>query len=287
MKWTLWEGGLRGNGFLWSPLLKKSGYVSGHMMQIFDWFPTLLHAAGYNLSKLPAELDGVDFWDTLSEDRATSPRNEMLHNIDDAEEANYALRKGDMKIKFGGDRGYDGWFPPPTVEKRPTSELQTFVSQTTNKMVSTLHSIGRIAKQGNPVLIECGPRPENYTTNCKPIDAPCLFNITADPCEYNNLAAAMPDVVEELVARIKAYNATAVPIRNKPLDTRGLPEYNNGIWAPWLNISQAIDIEREFDATFTKRDIVSWSVLSHVPALVKIMAWHLPGDKPLSEPMMV
>ena len=27
--------------------------------------------------------------------------------------------------------------------------------------------------------------------------------------------------------------------------------------------------------------------ISNVPALVQIMAWHLPGDKPLSEPMMV
>ena len=257
MKYTLWEGGVRGNGFLWSPLLKKSRYVSGHMMQVFDWLPTLLHPAGYDPCKLPSGLDGLDFWDTLSENKATSPRTEMLHNIDAAAEHNYALRKGDMKIKFGRDGGRDGWFPLPTQEKNISSRLQTFVAQTRNEMVSALNSIGRTAKIGNPVVVKCGPRPENYTTNCKAKHAPCLFNITADPCEYNNLAEAMPDVVQELVARVNTFNETAVPIRNKPLDTRGLPEYHKGVWAPWLNLSQAIDIEREFDASFTKHDIAS------------------------------
>ena len=27
--------------------------------------------------------------------------------------------------------------------------------------------------------------------------------------------------------------------------------------------------------------------INNIPALVQIMAWHRPGDKPLSEPMMV
>ena len=28
-------------------------------------------------------------------------------------------------------------------------------------------------------------------------------------------------------------------------------------------------------------------LINNIPALVQIMAWHHPGDKPLSEPMMV
>ena len=28
-------------------------------------------------------------------------------------------------------------------------------------------------------------------------------------------------------------------------------------------------------------------LVNNIPALVKIMAWHQPGDKPLSEPMVV
>ena len=33
--------------------------------------------------------------------------------------------------------------------------------------------------------------------------------------------------------------------------------------------------------------IVPKDQINNIPALVQIMAWHQPGDKPLSEPMMV
>ena len=32
---------------------------------------------------------------------------------------------------------------------------------------------------------------------------------------------------------------------------------------------------------------VSKGPINNIPALVQIMAWHRPGDKPLSEPMLV
>jgi hypothetical protein len=39
----------------------------------------------------------------------------------------------------------------------------------------------------------------------------CLFNITADPCEYTNLADQHPDVVAQVQERLAAFSATAVP----------------------------------------------------------------------------
>ncbi|RZC32788.1 Sulfatase domain containing protein [Asbolus verrucosus] len=50
VKATLWEGGLRGVGLLWSPLLKQSARVAKQFMHISDWLPTLLTAAGGNVS---------------------------------------------------------------------------------------------------------------------------------------------------------------------------------------------------------------------------------------------
>lgn len=35
-------------------------------VQVLDWLPTLLSAAGYDVSKLPADLSGVDQWKALS-----------------------------------------------------------------------------------------------------------------------------------------------------------------------------------------------------------------------------
>lgn len=46
VKNTLWEGGVRGAGLIWSPLLKKESKVSDQMMHISDWMPTIIEAAG-------------------------------------------------------------------------------------------------------------------------------------------------------------------------------------------------------------------------------------------------
>ena len=77
---TLWEGGVRGASWVWSPRLKSAPRVSSQMMNIQDWLPTLLTAAG--ASSLPEDIDGLDQWSALSRD-TSPPRNVMLHNIDD------------------------------------------------------------------------------------------------------------------------------------------------------------------------------------------------------------
>lgn len=47
VKSTLWEGGIRGAAFIWSPWLKKSGTVENECISsITDWLPTLYSAAG-------------------------------------------------------------------------------------------------------------------------------------------------------------------------------------------------------------------------------------------------
>jgi len=114
MKNTIWEGGLRGAGWLWSPLLMKSGYISDHMIHISDWLPTLLHAVQYNMTI--DSLDGIDQWDVLSHN-LPSKRTEILHNIDPLEES-YAIRYNDMKLISdfrGNSEQYDGWYPPSTL----------------------------------------------------------------------------------------------------------------------------------------------------------------------------
>ena len=41
----------------------------------------------------------------------------------------------------------------------------------------------------------------------------CLFNVSADPCEHKNLAEEMPEVVERMTTRLKAFQ-----VRKNTLD---------------------------------------------------------------------
>ena len=51
--------------------------------------------------------------------------------------------------------------------------------------------------------------------------SPCsLFNVTADPCEFDNLAFKLPSVVRMLKDTLEDFRSTAVPRGNKPVDPR-------------------------------------------------------------------
>lgn len=111
-KYKLWEGGVRGVGLIWSPLLKQQQRVSHQMIHITDWLPTLYRAAGGDISALPDDIDGLDLWETLSEN-TPSKREEALINIDPIWEM-ASLVVGDYKVvqgtNFEGD--WDGWYGP-------------------------------------------------------------------------------------------------------------------------------------------------------------------------------
>ena len=270
MKYTLWEGGVRGAAFLWSPLLKQSGYVSRHLLQIEDMFPTLLHAAGYNTRLLPDDLFGKDMWQMLSTD-GPSARKEVFHNSNPGNDVK-AIRIGDMKLisssKDGMTAHLDGWYKPPSVdvvqdcrnvilsdpglddviacdereqwslEFDPSKEDLEYgavdLDQFQTDLPDILSKIGRPKRQNVPSIITCN-KPRS-TKSCNVAVKSCLFNVTADPCEYSDLADAFPELVKVMAAKIKTYETQAAQPRNKPKDPRGLPKYHNGVWEPWINL---------------------------------------------------
>ena len=77
-KTHLWEGGVRGAGFVHGEMLQTKGTTTRGLMHVSDWYPTLLHAAGLTPE---GGLDGVNLWETIV-NGAPSPRKEILLNID-------------------------------------------------------------------------------------------------------------------------------------------------------------------------------------------------------------
>ena len=203
-KGTLWEGGMRGVGLVYSELLENRGQISSEMIHVTDWFPTIVNLAGGSVAGLP--LDGYDIWDTLSRGKP-SPRKEILHNIDpmdthwDPTPGKYkhcrqaAIRVGDWKL-LTGCPGNGSWVPPPE---------------------SSYHN--------KPGVV-------NVFDN---INSTFLFNIREDPEERNELSSAFPEMVSLLMKKLKEYNSTAVPVRYPDPDPLSKPELYGFVWTPWVH----------------------------------------------------
>ncbi|XP_039630432.1 arylsulfatase I [Polypterus senegalus] len=211
-KGTYWEGGVRGLGFVHSPLLKRRRRVSKALVHITDWYPTLVSLAGGNISDSEG-LDGFNVWPAISEGKE-SPRIEILHNIDPLynharsgswEKGYYlwntavqaSIRFGDWKL-LTGDPGYSDWIPPQTLSDFPGSWWNL----------------------------------ERRTDILK--KSVWLFNITADPYERYDISEQHADVVRQLLARLAYHNRTAIPVRYPADDPRANPELNGGAWGPWV-----------------------------------------------------
>ncbi|XP_016920207.1 arylsulfatase B [Apis cerana] len=234
---TLWEGGVRGAGLVWSPKLIKPGRVGRQLIHISDWLPTLLTAAGGDPSNLT--IDGMDMWHALSED-TESPRKMVLHNIDDIFGI-AGITYGDWKFIQGSTYNgqWDGWYGPSGREW--VYDVGGVIGSVAGRAVASVGlslSADNIRKLREDAMIKCPPRNDNLPL-CKPLEAPCLFNVRQDPCEDNNVIEKYPSVVSDLKERLRALNASAILPGNLPWDKRANPDYWDHTWTnfgDYLNV---------------------------------------------------
>lgn len=83
--------------------------------------------------------------------------------------------------------------------------------------------------------VNCGKRSPTTAVECLPLEAPCLFDIRKDPCEFDNLAARRPELVRELLDLLHWYNSTAVPPLNTPADPLSNPKFWNYTYTNWVD----------------------------------------------------
>ncbi|XP_073245668.1 arylsulfatase B-like [Porites lutea] len=210
VKATLWEGGVRGVGFLHSPLFTYGPRTAMELMHVTDWLPTLYYAAGGNISDLQ-NIDGVNMWDALTQ-ATESPRQVILHNIDPFSGA-AAIRYRNWKLLVNISTAWSGWYAPPGLG----------ISNQTSRAATLKNA-----------AVSCG-KPPSPPVECTEQAGPCLFDVEDDPCEYVNQAKNNPDLVNQMLQQLEKFKQTMVPPRNKPFDPKANPDNFGGVWSPWMD----------------------------------------------------
>ena len=157
----------------------KAGSIVEAPLHMVDWYPTLLKLTGVSLAQ-KHPLDGRDAWPAITQG-APSPHEDILHNIT---ATGGAIRMGDWKLVENGQRS-DG---------EDIAAAETPVATATKK---------KGAKKAAAAAESVATRVE-------------LFNLKADPYEKSNLAAANPEKVKELQARLAVYRQDTVPAKLSP-----------------------------------------------------------------------
>ncbi|XP_023245172.1 arylsulfatase I isoform X2 [Copidosoma floridanum] len=233
VKDTLFEGGVRGAGLIWSTRLSRPGRVSNRMFHIVDWLPTLLRAS--SATSQAKDIDGLDSWEALARDQE-SLRRVTLHNIDDLRGA-AAVAVDDWKLIKGTTYGgkWDQWYGPSGREYPydVASVIEGCPAAKALKRLGMDLSRSKVLELRASATLECGLVQTADVTEsepCNPLKSPCLFNIRQDPCERHNLASQHPDVVKNLTNELSKLNATAIPPGNLPWNSRGDPSLWEHTW---------------------------------------------------------
>ena len=251
-KGSFWEGGVRGVGFVNSPLIKRPGRRSRKLIHISDWFPTFVHLSGGDLNG-SKPLDGANQWDTISRG-AASPRKEVLLGLWPGL-ADQTMRKGRVNKQCRKHipktllRCEKKKLFPKSPKKCPSKKSIKKLCLTYNgskwcnraairrgkwKLLVGVQKPGNwIPARGSGQNVICSSEHENS----KRLQ---LFNVRKDPNEKTDVAEMYPEKVAWLMRRLEIHRKRSIGKPAKRSDMRGSPENNGGIWGPWMSLKIAI-----------------------------------------------
>ncbi|OQV19560.1 Arylsulfatase J [Hypsibius exemplaris] len=226
-KQTLFEGGVRTPAFIWSSRFRRAGRFTNQLFHVTDWLPTLYQAAGGDVSTLMG-LDGVSQLESLVTGRNITHRTEIPLNIDNKKTRynSSALNPLYALIALDNSSGILYKLVGGSVYNDSYAGWERTEGTTSSNPMST----------PTAVSVQCNGVEGVEQTPCTPWNADCLFDLTNDPCELNNIAGSNGNVLVWLKEKLAAYNATAVsPIANRTMDYRSNPNSWNGWWVPFLD----------------------------------------------------
>lgn len=240
LKFTLFEGGVRGTGVLYSPLLKNKKYVNRQLIHITDFLPTFYSAAGGNVSNL-GDIDGIDQWEVISGNVSTK-RTEILINIDEESGYSGVLGYGGRYKLLNGSFSnglYNGYYGDSGRNSTdPSYNITNVLNSPTNLAINKLTikplektTIEKLRKEIDIGSGSC--RSINRLYLCNDL---CLFDLYVDPCETENLIndKNLRDVVKDLNKKYLSYLKEVVPEGSHNVDPESDPKRFNGTWEYWL-----------------------------------------------------
>lgn len=224
---------------VYSPLIKASQRVYNGYIHTADMLPTLASAAGIEIDNV----EGYDQWNVLVNGGA-SPRNEIVSVLDNIVGFSGIISG---RWKFVNGTNENGMYDSDV------GEIQEFPLSTASYASFVLNSrVGRALSEHNTKIGKANLTPlkitnlrkklailcnaaDNPKIECKPLIAPCLFDILADPCELKNIASIYPATVEKLRQRMVDLARTAAPTKRKFVnDPRSDPALHMGTWSWWV-----------------------------------------------------
>jgi arylsulfatase B len=240
-KHSLYDGGVKGTGFVWSQALygdDASNRTYNGMMHITDFFPTIFSWFGLsNTSYVPApgfELHGYDMSAALlaaaqGNPDAPSPRTEVLLGLDPTCNGTAAIKIGDMKLILGDPGPPYGW--------DNATGLSSFAD-----LIAANDFAGSSGHGRRPSLGSACSQDDRRTP---PVHEPMwplgnmtavLYNVTADPREMNDISAQFPEIVAQMTQALAKWGLQQVrPVQNATSDPRGACSNFNNTWMPWLD----------------------------------------------------
>ena len=249
------------------------GTINHELYSLVDWYPTIVEGiANISLSEAmipkypyqapPRPLDGMNVWESLSTG-VVSPRQEVLINLCPTTcfpsgacniPGMGAIRVGQYKLIHGHVGVYYAPEAPTGTNvstafcgpRDGSSQPDSFPLNTSAKLSPPFCPAGWVPPVGSttpiippPDVQSCHDAEGNPVTPCR-IDGSdyltggtWLFDVVNDPFETNNIAAQNPTIVQQLLAKLMAFNATKIPQSNSPQDPASNPAKFGGVWTPW------------------------------------------------------
>jgi arylsulfatase I/J len=233
-KYSEFEGGVRVAAFASGGLLPKSirGTAHGGLGSVADVYTTLCGLAGVDSQDIFAEnaglpaVDGVDLSEMLLSAKA-SPREELPLS---------PLKPADLKKWDKYDAYINGSTKKPVPVPITGTQAGIIVGDlklVTGTAINMAAYVGPFFPNASTPWIKKGKVPEFDCSTRDKIG--CLFNVSADPTEHNDLALSHPKDTKRLLDRLRAWSATRFDPMRGDTDPRACPqvEKNGGFYGPF------------------------------------------------------